>query len=140
VLSFPIVLLFTMRGPALQWAVDGAGVALWVVGMLFEAIADYQVASFSRTKRPGQILTSGLFRYSRHPNYFGEALLWLGIAVVVSSVEWGALALLSPVLLTFLLLRVSGVPLLERKWRDNPEYQSYKARTSVFVPMLPRSA
>jgi steroid 5-alpha reductase family enzyme len=82
----------------------------------------------------------GLWRYTRHPNYFGESLMWWGIFVVALEVPYGWVTVVSPALITFLLTKVSGVPLLERRYAGNPEFQAYARRTSVFVPRPPKRA
>lgn len=121
------------------------GAALWLAGIAVEAAADAQKAAFRKAGTPGFIRT-GLWAYSRHPNYFGETLLWWGIFVYVAPALRGALWLvaLGPVFITTLLLFVSGVPLLEKaadaKYGDDPEYLEYKRRTSVFVPWFRRRA
>lgn len=117
------------------------GVALWLAGFLIEVIADAQKSAFKRSGATG-FIASGLWRYSRHPNYFGEALLWWGLLVYAVPALSGALwvAALGPAFITVLLLFVSGIPLLEkeadRKYGDDPAYREYKRRTSVFVPWL----
>ncbi len=120
-----------------------AGLGLWIAGFLIEAIADAQKAAFKRGGNPA-FISSGLWAYSRHPNYFGEALLWWGLFVYVLPALSGALflAVLGPVFITLLLLFVSGIPLLEKsadaKYAADPAYAAYKRRTSVFIPLPPR--
>lgn len=86
-------------------------------------------------------MTEGLWHYTRHPNYFGESAMWWGLAIMCfglsSLATWG---LISPLLITYLLLYVSGVPMLEKRWEGNPEWEAYKARTSVFLPLLPKKS
>ena len=121
------------------------GVATWVGGLGIEVVADRQKRRFRAD--PGnreRFITSGLWAWSRHPNYFGEIVLWVGIALIAVPVLAGAqwLALISPLFVWLLLLRLSGVPMLERKarerWGGEPEYQAYKARTPMLVPRPPR--
>jgi len=123
-----------------------AGVALWSTGLLIEAVADAQKSSFkARDENRGRFITSGLWRYSRHPNYFGEMLVWWGLFVLaVPLLDGAAFAVVAgPVFITLLLLFVSGIPLLERsaeaKYGDDPAYREYKRRTSILVPLPPRS-
>jgi steroid 5-alpha reductase family enzyme len=128
----------TPPGSLLAW-VEGLGVALWLAGMFFEVVGDWQLARFRRSRpAQGAVLDSGLWRYTRHPNYFGEALLWWGIYLVaLSAGAWWAVV--SPLLLTFLLLRVSGVALLEKDISERrPAYREYVRRTNAFFPGLPR--
>lgn len=112
------------------------GFAIWGVGIICEAVADYQLRQFVKTKKPGEIMQSGLWRYSRHPNYFGEITAWWGAALVAFGYgQWWAV--LGASVITLLITKVSGVPLLERHYADNPEFQKYKKHTSILIP-LPR--
>jgi steroid 5-alpha reductase family enzyme len=122
---------------------DAIGIATWAVGFGIEAVADQQKRRFkSRPENAGRFISTGLWAWSRHPNYFGEILLWTGVALIAfPALEgWQLATLLSPVFVTFLLTRVSGVPLLEERadvrWGGDPEYVAYKARTPVLVPWL----
>jgi steroid 5-alpha reductase family enzyme len=118
---------------------DLAGTAVWIVGFLFEAVADAQLARFKRDPgNRGKIMDRGLWGYSRHPNYFGESLMWWGIFLLALSLPYGWTAVASPVLITFLLVRVSGIPMLEKKYAGNAEFQAYARRTSAFVPWFPK--
>lgn len=114
------------------------GVALWILGLLFEAVGDSQLARFkSDVNNRGKVLDRGLWRYTRHPNYFGDFLVWWGIFFAAQGQEswWTAIG---PVVMSFLLLRVSGVALLERSLKHNKEgYADYMARTSAFFPWPP---
>jgi steroid 5-alpha reductase family enzyme len=119
----------------------GAGVLLWLAGLLFEVVGDWQLARFRRSRpAPGAVLDTGLWRYTRHPNYFGEALLWWGIYLLaLSAGAWWSVV--GPLLLTFLLLRVSGVALLEKDIGERrPAYRDYVHRTNAFIPGPPRPA
>ena len=123
----------------LGW-LDAIAVAVWAIGMLFEVAGDWQLMRFQRERDSrDQVLDTGLWRYTRHPNYFGEALLWWGIYLLaVSAGAWWTLA--SPLLMTVLLLRVSGVALLEKDIADRrPAYRDYIRRTSAFIPLPPKS-
>jgi len=120
------------------------GLALWVIGFSFESIGDAQLDAFiKKPENKGKIMDQGLWRYTRHPNYFGEALMWWSMALIAVSVLEDplliAFAFLSPLLITFLLLKVSGVPMLEKKMAGNPAWEVYAKKTSVFVPWFPRS-
>ena len=117
---------------------DVAGIALWVIGFAFEAVGDWQLLRFKRSKRgQGAIMTEGLWSITRHPNYFGEVTLWWGFFLMALGSRYGLYAIISPLTITFLLLRVSGIPMLEKKVVGNPEFEAYKARTSAFFPWFP---
>lgn len=114
------------------WQIVGVGI--WAVGWVWETVADYQLSQFKKNKKSGQIMTKGLWAYSRHPNYFGEALVWWGIALVAFFDSSEIFVFLSPLLMNFLLIKVSGVNFLETKYADNQAYQEYKKRTNAFWP------
>ena len=121
---------------------DGAGIAVALVGFLFEAIGDAQMAAFKGDPaNKGQVMDRGLWRYTRHPNYFGETCFWWGIWLIALGAG-GAAAIwtvLSPLLMTVLLLKVSGVALLEKDIGERrPAYRDYIARTNAFIPGPPR--
>lgn len=111
------------------------GIIVWVIGYIFEVIGDYQLKRFiSLPKNKGKIMKSGLWKYTRHPNYFGEAVMWWGLFLIVINLKYGLYTIISPILITYLLVYVSGIPLLEKKYNNNPEFQEYAKRTSKFIP------
>jgi steroid 5-alpha reductase family enzyme len=118
------------------------GLTLWALGFTIEVVADSQKRRFRHTHGAGRFIDSGLWARSRHPNYFGEVMLWLGIALMALPAlqGWQWATLISPVFVFVLLTRVSGIPLLERKaerrWGQDPDWQAYKARTPALVPRL----
>ncbi|MDA8597134.1 DUF1295 domain-containing protein [Candidatus Pacebacteria bacterium] len=118
------------------------GLVVWLIGYYFEVVGDYQLDQFIARKKAGQtdqkIMTEGLWRYTRHPNYFGEVTMWWGIWLMVATLPLGWVALISPVMITFLILKVSGVPLLEEQFAGEPEWEAYTQKTSRFFPMPPR--
>lgn len=115
------------------------GLALGFIGLIFETIADWQMANFKRDPaNKGKVMDSGLWRYSRHPNYFGETLVWWGVFLVAVQTFTDLWLAISPVMITFLLLKVSGISLLEQKLNTKPKYQDYVDRTSAFVPLPPK--
>lgn len=118
-----------------------AGFLLWIFGFIFESVGDAQLDSFIKDKNPskGTIMKSGLWKYTRHPNYFGEATMWVGIACIAFSVSGNIAVFLSPLVITYLLLFVSGIPMLEKKWAGVPEWEVYKSKTSAFIPLPPKS-
>ena len=126
------------------WAIAGTG--LWLAGLVLETVADAQKSAFkSKEENRGRFISGGLWRYSRHPNYFGEMLVWWGLFVYTVPVLHGAAVAVvaGPVFITLLLLFVSGIPPLERsadeKHGNDPAYRDYKRRTSILVPLPPRS-
>lgn len=151
VFGLQAVLAWIVGWPALAAAMhpatwtpwDTLGAALAAAGVLTEAIADAQLARFRRNPaNRGRVMDQGLWRYSRHPNYFGEACLWWGLGLMgLSAGGWtAAWCLVSPLMMTVLLLRVSGVSLLEQDITERrPAYRDYIARTSAFIPWPPRS-
>lgn len=119
---------------------DIAGIAFWLAGFVFESIGDYQLARFKADPaNTGKVMSRGLWRYTRHPNYFGDAMVWWGIYLVAASTPAGRWTMLSPLLMHILLVRVSGVALLEKKLLKTREgYAEYVARTSAFLPWIPK--
>ncbi len=114
------------------------GVFVWGIGFFFEALGDYQLDTFIKvTKKTSTIMTTGLWKYTRHPNYFGESCMWWGLALISLGGAASLLVLVSPLLITYLLLFVSGIPMLEKKWSGIPEWEAYKAKTSAFIPLPP---
>lgn len=112
------------------------GIIIALSGLVFETIADLQLREFIKVKKPGQIFTTGLYRYSRHPNYFWESMFWLGVSLI--ALPFSYFAIIWWIVITFLLLFVSGVPLQEARYAGRPEWEEYKSRTSVFVPWWPK--
>ncbi len=120
---------------------DIAGLIIWITGFMIESFADYQLSSFLRKpENKGRVMNQKLWRYSRHPNYFGESSMWWGIFVISLSVPYGFAAVISPVVITYTLLRITGVTLMEEKiFGNNPEYKKYVETTSSFIPWFPKT-
>ena len=116
------------------------GIMLWIVGLAFEAVGDYQLARFKKDPANAtKVMDKGLWSLTRHPNYFGDALLWWGIGIVGAETGSGVFGFIGPVVMTFFLLKVSGVPMLERSLSRRREgYAEYVARTSGFIPRPPK--
>lgn len=113
------------------------GVVVWLTGFFFEVVGDWQLAQFvKKNKVKGQVITTGLWKYTRHPNYFGEVIMWWGIFLLAIDINFWTI--IGPALITFLILKVSGIPLLEKKYADNPHFAEYKKKTSVFFPLPPK--
>lgn len=117
--------------------IDVAGLVIFLTGFLFESVGDYQMVAFKKDPaNAGKIINTGLWKYTRHPNYFGEALLWWGIWLMAVPVVDGIYTVLSPLVITLLLRYVSGVPMLEKKYEGRADWEEYKIKTPVFVPFL----
>lgn len=115
------------------------GIAVWTIGFLFETIGDYQLDVFIKSKPPTDvILDTGLWKYTRHPNYFGEVTQWWGVWTIALSVPFGYVAIISPLMITFLILKVSGIPMLEKRFEGNTAFETYKQKTSAFFPAISR--
>ena len=138
--ALPLLVAVRATQPAALTAVDGLGIFLFAVGFGFEVVGDYQLERFrAESSSRGQVLDRGLWRCTRHPNYFGDATMWWGIYVIAASTPGGWLTVLSPSLMTLLLMRVSGVTLLEDGLKaSKPGYRAYIARTPAFFPWFPR--
>jgi steroid 5-alpha reductase family enzyme len=123
---------------AFTW-LDGLGVLIWAVGFTFEAVSDWQLARFLKNpENRGAVMNRGFWAYSRHPNYFGESLIWWGVYVITLAAPGTFWGILGPATITFLLLKVSGVPMLEKNLVERPEYRAYVKETSAFFPWISR--
>lgn len=138
VVSLPVQV--AQYGPAVHRGLIAAGVVLWSVGLLFEAVGDWQLRRFkSDPDNRGKVLDRGLWRYTRHPNYFGDACVWWGLFLLACSSWYGLATVVAPVLMTFLLAKGTGKPMLEEHMRRRrPAYADYVERTSGFLPLPPR--
>jgi steroid 5-alpha reductase family enzyme len=139
IVSLPVQVVHVSPGGPLG-ALDAAGALLFAVGLGFESVGDWQLARFKADPRSaGQVMDRGLWRYTRHPNYFGDALVWWGLFAIALPTAAGPWTLPAPLVMSFLLRRVSGVPLLERGLhKRRPGYADYVARTSAFFPLPPK--
>jgi steroid 5-alpha reductase family enzyme len=119
---------------------DLVGILVWITGFYFESTGDAELARFIRDpSNKGKIMQGGLWRYTRHPNYFGEVTQWWGIFIIALSIPYGIFTIIGPLTITFLILFVSGIPMLEKKYSGRPDFEAYKHRTSVFFPLPPKS-
>lgn len=125
---------------ALSWGwLETVGVIVWAIGFYFESRGDAQLKAFiAQPENKGKIMTTGLWAYTRHPNYFGEVTLWWGIWLVALALPGGYMSIIGPLTISFLILKVSGIPMLEKKYEGNPEFEAYKKRTSAFFPLPPK--
>ena len=129
----------------LQLILTSAGIAVWLIGFFFQAVGDYQLFVFKKDPaHKGRIMRYGVWQYTRHPNYFGEAAMWWGIFLIscVSAHDAVAVCLrmIGPATITFMLLQVSGVTMLENKYKGNLEYEEYQKNTSSFIPLIPEKS
>lgn len=115
------------------------GILIWVIGFFFESMGDYQLKRFiANPVNKNKLIQSGLWKYTRHPNYFGEATMWWGIFVIGLSCNTPWFTIISPITITVLVCFVSGIPMLEKNLNKYPDFQEYKDRTSVFIPWFPK--
>ena len=140
VISAPLLAAHYYPTPDRLTVVDGLAIIVWMIGFTFEAVGDLQMARFkANPANRGKVLDRGVWRYTRHPNYFGDATQWWAYYLVAAATGTGAWTIFSPVLMTLFLLRVSGVALLEKTLKEEkPQYKEYIERTSSFVPWFPR--
>lgn len=137
-IALPIISINFKKSMDLNW-LTFLGILIWLIGFIFETVADKQLKEHvSNPKNKGKLLTNGLWRYSRHPNYFGEVTLWWGIYVIALSVKASWWLIVGPLTITFLILFVSGIPLLEKKYQGRADFEKYRKQTSVFLPLPPK--
>ncbi|MDD4602786.1 MAG: DUF1295 domain-containing protein [Bacteroidales bacterium] len=136
IISSPIWFIsFSKGGPLGIW--DTFGLLIFGIGFMFEVVGDHQLMEFKKNPaNEGKILTTGLWSLTRHPNYFGEFLVWLGISFYSLSFPNGWYTLISPLIIAILLRFVSGVPLLEKHYSGHPDWEEYKAKTAAFFPFI----
>lgn len=126
-----------LAGPGVAW-VMWVGVGLWAIGLGFEAIGDAQLAAYKRDPDRGPVMDRGLWSWTRHPNYFGDAVVWWGVFVIAASAWPGVLTVLSPVAMTLFIRNVTGAKLLEKTMMRRPGYPAYAERVPMFFPRPPR--
>lgn len=145
------VLMFVVSLPVMYANADSSpgigpiavmGVMAWIVGFAFEAIGDAQLAKFKKDPaNAGKVMNKGLWSLTRHPNYFGDSLMWWGVWVIAAETGSGVVSIIGPIVMTFFLLKVSGVPMLERSLAKRREgWDEYVATTSGFIPRPPKRA
>ncbi|HEX4662220.1 MAG TPA: DUF1295 domain-containing protein, partial [Candidatus Saccharimonadales bacterium] len=138
VIVIPVIWTNTLSSSPLN-LLDLIGAAVWLFGFLFETVGDFQLRRFIKNpKNKGKLMTGGLWRYTRHPNYFGEITQWWGIFIIALSVPFGWVSIIGPLMISFLIIKVSGVPLLEKKYAGDKTWEAYKKRTSMLIPLPPR--
>lgn len=138
IVAAPILLIFSAEDVTMQWY-NWLGVAIWIIGFIFESVGDYQLKQFLADKKnKGKVMRYGLWQYTRHPNYFGEITQWWGIFLLVPPISYWLAGIIGPLTITFLILGVSGIPLLEKRYKGNKEYEQYQKQTSAFFPFPPK--
>lgn len=136
IISLPIIFKLDAKDTFLS-IYDYIGFYVWLIGLVCESIADYQLMHFLKDPlNKGHVMKAGLWKYSRHPNYFGEALVWWGFGIMALTSPYGFFALISPVTITILLRFVSGVPLAEAQMQHLPEFKQYCRETNIFTPWI----
>ncbi len=139
-ISMPLQIAQVSQTPATLTVIDYLGLTVWIIGFFFEAVGDFQLSQFkANPANKGKVMNVGLWRYTRHPNYFGDSTLWWGYYLIACAVPNGYFTFLSPLTMTFFLMKVSGVALLEKSLKKNkPGYAEYVAQTSSFFPLPPK--
>ncbi len=137
--SVPVIYVNAAPSESFTW-LDALGLAVWLTGFGFEAFGDLQLLRFIRNPaNKGKLMTTGLWRYTRHPNYFGEVTLWWGIWLIALAAPGSWWTIMGPLTITILILKVSGIPMLEKPYEERADFQEYQRRTSAFFPMPPGS-
>ena len=138
IISAPILAAQTSGFPAILTPMDLIGTMIWLIGFVFETVGDLQLMLFkANPANQGKLLTTGLWRFTRHPNYFGDAVLWWGFYIIALAAGEGW-TIFSPILMTFLLIRVSRAAMLEQHLGQKPGYKEYVRATSAFLPWFPK--
>lgn len=144
IVGFPVLVINTYGNQPLNM-IDSVGLLIVFFSITLEAISDYQMNSFkSKPINKGKVYTGGLWKYSQHPNYFFEILVWIGFWIIAlfsvpsEQILWAIFSIIGPILITLSLLRVSGIPLLKRRFEDNSEYSDYQKKTSLLIPWFPK--
>jgi len=140
VISLPLQIGLMAATPDTQTRLDIVGVGVWMIGFAFETVGDWQLTRFKAdSKNSGTVMDRGLWNYSRHPNYFGEFLVWWGFFLLALPTPFGGWTVVSPLIVTAVLLKMTGIPLTESNLvKTRPGYQEYVKRTNAFIPWFPR--
>lgn len=137
-ISLPVVFINNSVSSGFGF-LEVVGFLVWGLGFYFESVGDRQLKEFvSNPANKGKLIDQGLWRYSRHPNYFGEVAQWWGIFIIALSLPGSFWTIIGPLTITILILFVSGIPLLERKYAGRPDFEAYKKKTSIFIPLPPK--
>jgi len=143
--AFPVWFINISINPPLVNLLDFTGITLWLgtliwlIGFLFESIGDYQLYKFKQDpNNKGKVMDRGLWKYTQHPNYFGEVTQWWGIFIIALAVPFGFISIVGPIFITYMIIKVSGIRLLNYRYKDDDKYADYKRRTSQFFPWFPK--
>ena len=136
--GFPALFINSNANLDLIW-LDFIGIGVWVLGFYFEALGDYQLRKFLKNpKNKGNVMDQGLWKYTQHPNYFGEVTMWWGIYLIALSVPWGFITIFGPIIINFMIIKVSGVRLLNKRYEGDDKYTVYRKKTRAFIPWFPK--
>lgn len=145
IVAFPVWFVNISINPPLLNLLDFAGVTLWLgafiwlIGFLFETIADYSLFKFlQKPENKGKIMDRGVWKLSQHPNYFGEVTQWWGLYIIALAIPFGFISIVGPIFITYMIIKVSGIRLLDKRFETDDKYADYKRRTSVFFPWFPK--
>ena len=136
IIILPVLFINKSENTPLVW-LDFLGLTIWIIGFYFEAVGDAQLVRFKKNpNNKGKFLQEGLWSLTRHPNYFGEVMQWWGIAIVALAIQDGWMGLIGPLTITFLILKVSGIPMLEKNMESHPDFENYKKKANAFFPRI----
>jgi steroid 5-alpha reductase family enzyme len=136
IISLPILYINKSVNSPLIW-LDIVGIAIWMFGFYFEALGDAQLVRFKKNpNNKGKLMQDGLWAYTRHPNYFGEVVQWWGIGIIALSVQGGWMGMIGPITITYLIVKVSGIPMLENKMQFHPDFANYTQKANAFFPRI----
>lgn len=145
IVCFPVWFVNISSNPSIESALDFFGItiwlgaAIWLVGFLFETIGDWTLYRFlQKPENKGEVMDKGVWKLSQHPNYFGEVTQWWGIYIIALGVPFGFITIIGPILITYMIIKVSGIRLLEKRFEGDDKYAEYKKRTRVFFPWFPK--
>ena len=145
IVSFPVWFINIINNYSVESFLDFFGITLWLggiiwlIGFLFETIGDYTLYKFlQKPENKGEIMDRGVWKLSQHPNYFGEVTQWWGIYVIALGAPFGFITILGPIFITYMIINVSGIRLLDKRFESDDKYADYKKRTSVFFPWFPK--
>ncbi|MFX0039087.1 MAG: DUF1295 domain-containing protein [Promethearchaeota archaeon] len=145
IVAFPVWFVNVSINPPILNFLDFAGVTLWLgvliwlIGFLFETFGDYQLFKFKKNpENKGKVMDRGLWKYTQHPNYFGEVTQWWGLYIIAIAIPFGFITFIGPFFITYMIIKVSGIKLLEKRFEADDKYADYKKRTSIFFPWFPK--